>query len=135
MDIIEKIKKLASDGVDMALQTFSSDRIGAEAERRKLFEAWMRNASDETLANLLRERHMLCAQLTDDELRRAFRKRELRDETSYEAGAEDAGAAYRQLIVLERRETITRIRALNTFPLDGVTIAIENLCKWLFEQK
>lgn len=77
MDVIDQIKKLASDGVDLVLQKMDTKRIGAEAERRNLFEAWMRNASNETLAGLLRERKALCAQLTDAELENEFERREL----------------------------------------------------------
>lgn len=75
MNLMQTISKLASDGVDLMLQPLDTKRIGAEAERRGLFMAYMRNATAETLTDELRDRSALFAHVSDEELRAEFEAR------------------------------------------------------------
>lgn len=109
MDIIEQIKSLAGGAADKVLEKFDAKRIGAEAERRGLFQAWMRNASNETLIDLLRERRFCFnVLLTDDELKAEFAARGLRDKDSIAAGWDTRDERSKQ----ETADEAARVKAL-----------------------
>lgn len=86
MNIIDQIKKLAGGAADLALQKFETKRIGAEAERRGLFEAHLRSVPSGTLTDMKRERTELFVNVSDEELRTEFAKRKLYDNGSFDAG-------------------------------------------------
>lgn len=86
MDIIEQIKKLAGEAADVVLQKFDAKRIGAQAERLGLFQAYMRATPSYTFLDLLRERRALESGLTNGELFAEIAARGLRYIPSFDEG-------------------------------------------------
>lgn len=108
MDIIDKIKKLAGGAADTVLQKYSSERIGAEAARRGLFEGYLRSVPSCTFVDLLRERQAMFQCYTDDELKYGFAARGLRDFASREAGHANACKVHLEA----RDDEAARVKAL-----------------------
>lgn len=121
MDIIEQIKKLASDAVDVALQKFDPKRIGAQAERLGLFQAHIRSVTNETLTDLLRERNGLFSRVSNEELFAEIERRELKHLPSYDFGYASAKSHCARL-ASEEKESVLQLA-------DQIRELAEQLCR------
>lgn len=121
MDVIEQIKKLAGEAADLTLQKFSAKRIGAQAERLGLFQAYIRSVPSSTFFELLRERQALLVGVTNQELFEEFAKRELLHVLSYEEGLDAATKSADR----SKREEQERV-AMHVAQIEATARAITN---------